>query len=144
LIKIRTPLASEKTLWLPLWEEYCGGEVSAKTTALTWRCFQDPEEPVHLLCAYQDKKMIGFATFVFHRSTWAESCYCYLEDLFVAKPFRRRGVAQQLIESVRKQAKKSKAERLYWATQQKNRVAQALYEKLAERTDLIQYRIKLL
>jgi len=143
MIKIRTPRPSEKSLWLPLWAEYCAGDCPEKTTALTWRRFHDPNEPVHILCAYRNKKMIGFATFIFHRSTWAKRRYCCLEDLFVAKPFRRKGVARRLIDSVRKQAKTAKAERLYWTTLRKNRAARALYAKFTESTDFIQYQMPL-
>ena len=42
-----------------------------------------------------ERELVGFATYLFHRSSWSLTCYCYLEDLFVAPDSARaRGRAQ--------------------------------------------------
>jgi RimJ/RimL family protein N-acetyltransferase len=45
-----------------------------------------------------------------------------------------------LIAAVAEAGKAKGAERLYWVTDEANKTAQALYEKLATKTDFIQFR----
>ncbi|HTN41196.1 MAG TPA: GNAT family N-acetyltransferase, partial [Asticcacaulis sp.] len=90
--------------------------------------------------AKSDGRVVGFATYVLHRSSWARDWYCYLEDLFVAEGQRGKGAARALIAAVAEAGKAKGAERLYWVTDEANKTAQALYEKLATKTDFIQFR----
>ncbi len=80
---------------------------------------------------------------MFHRSTWAENNYCYLEDLYVSPEVRGRHIGKQLIEYVQKQATKHSCERLYWHTQESNQTAQKLYDWIAQKPGVIQYRMSL-
>lgn len=66
--------------------------------------------------------------------------YCYLQDLFVAPDMRGGGAGRTLIEAVHDAAKKAGASRVHWLTQDSNASAQALYDKLADRSGFIQYR----
>jgi GNAT superfamily N-acetyltransferase len=145
MMEIRTPAKDEKEAWLPLWQGYLVFYESTLPDAmsdLTWQRFHDSAEPMHVLAAYEDGAMVGFATCIFHRSTWARHHYCYLEDLFVDESRRGKGVARKLIEAVRAAAREKSCDRLYWQTRAGNKTAQALYDRLAEKTDFIQYRMK--
>lgn len=129
--------------WSKLWQGYLtfyGTELAQEVTDLTWARFFDDTEPLHCLGAYEDDTLVGFASFVFHRSTWATTTYCYLEDLFVDASQRCKGTGRVLIEGVAEAAKQAGAERLYWATQDDNHKAQALYDRVATKTDFLQYR----
>ena len=146
MISIRQPHREEESAWLPLWGEYLdfyGEPLSGTIARLTLQRFHDPGEPLWLLCAYSDDAMIGFVAYLFHRSTWAFRHYCYLEDLFVASDHRSQGVARRLIEAVAAAAAEAGSERLYWVTRANNTTAQALYDRLAEKTDFVQYRMPL-
>jgi GNAT superfamily N-acetyltransferase len=146
MTEIRTPAADEMAAWLQLWQGYLVFYESTLPHAmseLTWQRFHDPAEPMHVLAAYEGGAMVGFATYIFHRSTWARHQYCYLEDLFVDETQRGKGVARKLIEAVRAAAREKSCDRLYWQTREANKTAQALYDRLAEKTDFIQYRMKL-
>ncbi|VDZ73459.1 putative acetyltransferase [Atlantibacter hermannii] len=66
--------------------------------------------------ARQDGKIVGLVHYLFHRSTWAETDYCYLEDLFVSEDVRGKHIGKQLIEYVQQQARKRHAAHLYWHT----------------------------
>lgn len=145
MIEIRAPAADEMAAWLRLWrgyQEFYEWIVPDDISETTWRRFHDPAEAMHVLAAYDGRAMAGFATFLFHRSTWARHHYCYLEDLFVDEEQRGKGVARKLIEAVRMAARDRNCERLYWQTRAGNKAAQALYDRLAEKTDFIQYRMK--
>ena len=68
---------------------------------------------VGLVAVDADDKPVGLAHLVFHSSTWSESGYCYLEDLYV-DPLRRGGqVARTLFDAVYAQAREGGAERLH-------------------------------
>jgi ribosomal protein S18 acetylase RimI-like enzyme len=64
---------------------------------------------------------------------------CYLQDLFVAPQARGRGVARALIEAVAHAAREAQAERYYWLTQDDNKVARALYDKVAKFNGFLRY-----
>jgi GNAT superfamily N-acetyltransferase len=85
-------------------------------------------------------RAVGIAELVFHRSTWSPTGYCYLEDLFVAPGARGNGVGRALIEATYAEADRRRATRTYWTTQGKNATARALYDRLAQLTDFVQYR----
>lgn len=78
--------------------------------------------------------------YLFHRSMWTIGNYCYLQDLFVAEEARGLGLGRALIEAVYEAARNVGASRVYWLTQESNKTARALYDKLAERSGFIQYR----
>lgn len=133
----------DKAEWLPLWRAYLDFYKQAlddEITDLTFARALESGENLNLLVAKSDSRIIGFATYVLHRSSWARDWYCYLEDLFVAADQRGRGVARALIAAVAEAGKAKGAERLYWVTDEANKTAQALYEKLATKTDFIQFR----
>ena len=93
--------------WLPLWINYqtfYRTKISDEVTKLTWERFLTPNEPVYCAVAKYDGKIVGLVHYLFHRSTWAESNYCYLEDLFVSEDVRGQHIGKQLIEYVQQQA----------------------------------------
>jgi len=133
----------ERAAWEPLWQGYLRFYESAQTpdaTDVLWRRLHDPKEPMHLLGAYQDSKLIGITHYIFHRSCWTTGDYCYLQDLFVAPDVRGSGAGRALIEAVYEAAKKAGANRVHWLTQESNASARGLYDKVADRSGFIQYR----
>jgi GNAT superfamily N-acetyltransferase len=136
--------------WKPLWDGYNAFYGRAGATALpdavtrtTWARFFDEHEPVHALVAELDGAIAGLAHFLFHRSTTSIGPVCYLQDLFTSDAARGRGVGRALIEAVRERALAAGATRLYWQTHETNAVARQLYDRLAERSGFIVYRMPL-
>ena len=64
---------------------------------------------------------------------------CYLQDLFVDERFRKRGIAENLINEVYTEADQRKAKGVYWLTQDFNVKARGLYDKIATQTSFIKY-----
>lgn len=130
--------------WLPLWINYqtfYRTIISDEVTKLTWERFFTPSEPVYCAVAKYDGKIVGLVHYLFHRSTWAESNYCYLEDLFVSEDVRGQHIGKQLIEYAQQQAKKHHASRLYWHTHETNLRGQRLYDWVAKKSGMIEYRM---
>jgi GNAT superfamily N-acetyltransferase len=133
--------------WLPLWDGYNAFYGRSGPTALpreitemTWSRFFDAYEPVHALVAWRDRDLLGFAHYLFHRSTTLIEPVCYLQDLFTAQAARGKGVGRALIEGVYRQARLAGSPRVYWQTHESNRAARLLYDKVAEHQGFIVYR----
>jgi GNAT superfamily N-acetyltransferase len=142
-IVIRPLALKDRAQWLPLWQGYLAfykASVADEVTDLTFARLLDEAEPMRALIAVRDSEMVGIVHYIFHRSTWTEGPYCYLQDLFTAEHARGGGVGRKLIEAVYDRAREQGASRVYWLTQEGNATARALYDKLAERSGFIQYR----
>ena len=132
--------------WIPYWlayQDFYKVCLPTKVTETTWQRFFDKAEPVYCAVAKQGDKVLGFVHYVIHRSTWAEQNYCYLEDLYVSPETRGQHIGKRLIEYVQKQAIAQKCDRLYWHTQETNHTAQKLYNWVAEKPGIIEYRMPL-
>jgi GNAT superfamily N-acetyltransferase len=136
-------MPDDRDAWEPLWQGYqtfYKVSLDPAVTELTWRRFHDPYEPVHALGAALDGRLVGIAHYIFHRSTWVTSSYCYLNDLFTAPEARGQGAGRALIEAVYAAAHEAGASRVYWLTHETNAEAMALYNKVADRSGFVQYR----
>lgn len=129
--------------WKTLWDGYLSfykHSVDESVSIETFRRLISEDEPMYGLVAENGGGIIGLVHFVFHRSTWTKGNYCYLQDLFVSPEARKQGAGRALIEKVYDYANENGCSRVYWLTQENNYQARALYDKVAERTDSIQYR----
>ncbi|EKT57561.1 GNAT family N-acetyltransferase [Providencia sneebia] len=132
--------------WLDYWlqyQEFYKVELSEETTLKTWERFFDDNEPMYCAVALEDGKVVGFVNYLYHRSTWAKNNFCYLEDLFVSPDVRGRHIGKCLIEFVHTQAKQHACNRLYWHTQETNLRGQRLYDWVAQKPGVIEYRMPL-
>jgi GNAT superfamily N-acetyltransferase len=139
---IRPLNSNDRPQWIILWQAYLRfyrqrlpGDVTDSTFA---RLVDEKAQP-HALVAEQAEKIVGFAHYVFHPSTWSLTNLCYLEDLFVDPSARGAGAGRALIEGVYAAADRVNAGSVYWMTQEFNADARALYDTLAHRTSFIRY-----
>ena len=142
-IDIRPVGPDERAAWEPLWKGYLDfykTSVPKEVYDTTWARLQDRNEPMWLLGAYVDGKLLGIVHYLYHRSCWTVGNYCYLQDLFVAEAARKLGLGRALIEAVYREARKDGASRVHWLTHETNATARALYDTLADRPGFIQYR----
>jgi GNAT superfamily N-acetyltransferase len=144
---IRPLVPGDRAAWNPLWQGYLDfyeADISAAVTERTWQRFSDPAEPLFALGAFANQKLVGFAHYLFHRSTWSDGPYCYLEDLFVDPETRGSGVGTMLIEAVAAAAQTAEATQLYWLTHQTNERAMRVYDRVAKRSGFVHYQRKLI
>ena len=142
-LDVRALRPDERDAWQPLWEGYLtfyNAPVEPEVTNTTWARLHDPAEPMHVLGAFVDGKLVGIVHYLFHRSTWTIGDYCYLQDLFTAPEARGQGAGRAMIEAVYDRAEVAGASRVYWLTHETNTIARALYDTLADRPGFIQYR----
>src|ERR1700752_283520 len=110
-VRVRDISPSDYQQWLPLWQGYNAFYGRSGSTALpdevtlaTWKRFFAADEPVYALVAQLDRRLVGLAHYILHRSTVLLAPICYLQDLFTAPDQRRTGVARALIEAVYRRA----------------------------------------
>jgi GNAT superfamily N-acetyltransferase len=144
---VRPAVPSDYERWLPLWDGYNAfygrsgvSALAPEITRMTWTRFFDAYEPMHALVAENGDRLVGLAHYVFHRSTTAMAPVCYLQDLFTDASTRGQGIGGALISEVYEYARQAGTSRVYWQTHETNRIAQGLYDKLAERSGFIVYR----
>ena len=143
---IRVVQQGDFDAWLPRWKEYQAFykiSLDDETTKTTWSRFFDTNEPMFAAVAILNGEVVGLVHYLFHRSTWAQQDFCYLEDLFVDPQVRGRHIGKQLIEFVQGEAGRRSCARLYWHTQEANATAQKLYNWVAEKPGVIEYRMPL-
>jgi GNAT superfamily N-acetyltransferase len=142
-IEVRPVGRDERPQWEPLWRGYLAfykATLPPETSDVTWARFHDPAEPMFLLGAYVDGKLLGIVQYILHRSTWSPGGYCYLQDLFVDEAARGLGLGRALIEAVYANGREAGVGRVYWLTHESNAAARALYDQVADNAGFIQYR----
>ena len=137
---------NEFELWNELWQKYLKfyqTSLPDSVTKVTWERIMDPEQNIFSFGGYwaEDgtKELVGFTNFLYHSSTWSEQGYCYLEDLYVEEKFRGKGIGRLLIDAVWDDCLRKGVKRLYWKTQDKNKVARIMYDKVAKQSGFIEY-----
>jgi GNAT superfamily N-acetyltransferase len=129
--------------WLDLWAGYLSfyrAKVPSEVTERTFQRLRDGADGMlGLIAVASDDRPIGLAHLVFHPSTWSETTYCYLEDLYVHPRARGGRVSQALFNAVFAEAQARGSERTYWHTQQFNGPARSLYDTVGHLTSFVVY-----
>lgn len=142
-MQIRKLLPQDYQNWLNLWEAYqhfYNVTLKPELSQLTFNRLIDENEEMGCFVIEVEKELIGFVHYIFHRSTWTQGNYCYLQDLFVKENSRVKGCGKALIEAVYAQAHAKNCSRVYWLTQETNYRARSLYDQVATNAGFIQYR----
>lgn len=135
--------------WETLRSEYnafyeCSGDnaLPSEVVETTWTRLIDPSEPVEGLIAQYDGVLVGLAHVVFHRNLIQITDTCYMQDLFTRSKARGQGVASALIHSVCRICQAKGPTDVYWHTHAANAAARRQYDRVAQNTDFLVYRIK--
>ena len=145
-IYVRPIQLNDLSAWNSLWDGYNAFYGRENETALpsavtdtTWQRFFDPNEPVFALVAEFERRLVGLAHYLFHRSTTRIELVCYLQDLFTAPSERGRGIGRALILAVYDAATSAGIERVYWQTHESNAPGRHLYDKVAKHAGFLVY-----
>ena len=128
-----------KVLWrmyLDFYETHLSEEVYEKTFE---RLISKDITSQNAIVAMGSSKIVGLVHFIFHPHNWKIEDVCYLQDLCVLDTLRGQGIGRLLIEAVYDEADKRGVPTVYWLTQDFNKPARLLYDKLATLTPFIKY-----
>jgi len=145
-INVRQIQVGDKSAWQELYFDYLKfyeTSPSDVNSELLWDRLTNPEPQIQALVAEANGVVIGIAHFHYQLSTWSDTSYCYLEDLYVAEGARGKGVAKALIQQVQELAIKQGCTELFWITKESNSIARKLYDQVANLSDFVRYKKKL-
>jgi GNAT superfamily N-acetyltransferase len=143
-LTIRALQEKDKSQWLKLWAgylEFYKSTISSEQTELTWKRLINNEQKMFGFVAETEEVIIGFTHCLFRPSTWTETDYCYLEDLYVDPNIRGKGIGRALMDRVIELAKEKNSKRVYWTTQEFNKTARVLYDSITPVSEFVQYRL---
>lgn len=140
---IRPLRPEDEAEWRRLWTGYLAfyqttvpEAVYASTFA---RLLGDDPQDFSALVAEDGGQLLGLTHFLLHRHAWKIENVCYLQDLYVDPQTRGTGLGRALIEAVYARADAAGAPAVYWLTQDFNRQARQLYDRIARVTPFIRY-----
>jgi len=142
-LSIRDLEKSDHDRWKQLWTEYLKFYKISVSELVYETAFESltskKTSEFQGIVAEREGEIVGLAHFLFHRNLWSTQDTCYLGDLFVDPLLRGNGAGRKLIEEVSKRAKLSSVLGVYWLTEESNYKGRMLYDKVAEKTELIVY-----
>lgn len=146
-VTVRAPTREDFDAWSHLWAGYNAfyerkgpTAVPDEITRLTWDRFFDAYEPMHCLVAEHGGRLVGLVHYIYHRNTVMRGPTCYLQDLFMDRDLRGKGVGRALIKAVYERARAAGSPRVYWQTHETNTTAMTLYDKVAAKSGFVVYR----
>ncbi|MDP3407147.1 GNAT family N-acetyltransferase [Bosea sp. (in: a-proteobacteria)] len=142
-LTIRPLTTDDRAAWDPLWQGYLTfykASIASDISDATFARLTGGAEPMGGFVAEREGALIGLVHWVIHRTTWNTKDICYLQDLFTAPEARGTGAGRALIEAGRQMAQAKGCFRVYWQTHESNAQAQALYDKVADKSGFIVYR----
>jgi GNAT superfamily N-acetyltransferase len=91
------------------------------------------------LIAFEDDKPVGIVHFIYHPHNWRIEDVCYLQDLYTDPNFRGLGIGRSLMEAVYEAADANNTPNVYWLTEEFNKTARQLYDRIGNLTPFIKY-----
>lgn len=79
--------------------------------------------------AYHKENIVGFLVLLYTYSTFLALPTLFIEDIFLIKEYRRKGIGQKLFNLTMKIANDNNCGRVEWNTFKWNSAAQSFYEK---------------
>lgn len=147
---IRPLRVDDKPQWARLWQDYLtfyGTELPEAVYDSTFERLLVPgtEQPACFVAEAPSEEdqdasaLVGLVHYLYHPHCWKLTPVCYLQDLFVDPEHRGQRLGRLLIERVYAQASEDGAPDVYWLTQDFNREARQLYDRVGMQTPFIKY-----
>ena len=135
---------SDEADWRRLWNaylEFYESSVPEEVYATTFKRLIDPANTAQSAAlAFSDGKPVGLVHWIYHPHNWKIEDVIYLQDLYADPSVRGKGIGRALIEHVYDVADQGETPTVYWMTQEFNATARQLYDRLASKTEFVQYK----
>ena len=128
--------------WSRLWTAYLDfyeTELGDEVKRIGFDRLLDPSNKFNGRIAELDGAPVGLVHFIFHDHMWRPEGVCYLQDLYADPQARGTGVGRALIEAVYEAADQAGTPKVYWLTQEFNKTARRLYDRVAKLSPFIRY-----
>ena len=142
-VSVRPLRRDDKPDWCRLWHDYLAFYETALPDEMYdlqfERLLSDDPYDFSGLIAEVDAKPVGLTHFAYQRHGWKVENVCYLQDLYADPNVRGKGIGRALIEAVYAAADAAGAPTVYWNTQDFNKTARVLYDRIGVKTPFIKY-----
>lgn len=134
--------------WLAFWPIYVGTVSPCPARDIldnTWQRLMDKmQENMQGYGLYETSsgKFCGFVHLVFHPTTFHDGPSMCIHDAYVIPEKRSKGLLYLAYAHCLNLAKERDCAKIYWITEQKNKVAQKFYDRIASREKWYFYEIK--
>ena len=140
---IRPLTSQDYSQWHILWSKYLDfyeTKLEDSIFETTFKKLISKDHPNQNALVSQDKDALtGLVHFILHPHNWKSEDVVYLQDLYTDEPLRGNGIGRALIEAVYKVADENGTPNVYWLTQDHNRNARHLYDRIGTLTPFIKY-----
>lgn len=139
---IRDIEAGDFAQWTRLWTAYLDfyeTKLDDEIKRVGFERLLDPSNKLNGRIAQLDGAPVGLVHFIFHDHMWRPEGVCYLQDLYADPQARGSGVGRALIEAVYEAADQAGIPGVYWLTQDSNKTARRLYDRIAKLSPFIRY-----
>jgi GNAT superfamily N-acetyltransferase len=140
---VRPIVETDFVAWSRLWRgylEFYQTSVSEDVFKASFARMISAEHPSQNgFVAAEGDVLVGLVHYIYHPHNWRLENVCYLQDLFVDRDRRTKGVGRALIEAVYDAADANNTPNVYWLTQDFNTEARKLYDRVAVVTPFIKY-----
>ncbi len=85
---------------------------------------------IHCLVVEKENNIIGYSTYMKQFSTWDAEYYIYMDCLFLTEESRGFGIGEQLMNRIKKEAKKMNCHTIQWQTPSFNVKAMKFYDRI--------------
>lgn len=145
-ITIRPLTREDEVTWRPLWKAYLTFYETILPEDIYRSSFDrmlagnsGASNEFRGMIAEVDGEPNGLVHYYFHRHGWKIEDVCYLQDLYVDPSVRGTGLGRALIEAVYEVADKEGCPAVYWQTQELNKTARQLYDRIAILSPFVKY-----
>lgn len=115
-----------------------------QVSRMVWTWLLDPDHELEALVARPAAGVapVGIAHYRPFPRPLQGTTACFLDDLFVAEEHRGSGAVDALLAGLQHQSRRRGWTQVRWITRASNARARAAYDRLAVRTDLVTYELK--
>ena len=142
---IRSLEQEDKNKWKKLYNAYADFykvEMNSGILDALWDWIHDDNHIVNGICYELEGKIVGIAHYRTMPRPIKAKYIGFLDDLFVEPDFRRKKIAQKLINHLKSLSKSNNWDGIRWITHSSNDNAKKLYDKIANNTEFELYELK--
>ena len=135
----------DKENWEKLYNGYADFykvQMNKRILETLWSWIQDENHIVNGICYELEGNIVGIAHYRTMPRPIKGHYIGFLDDLFVKPDFRRKKIAQKLINHLKSLSKDNNWDGIRWITHSSNENAKKLYDKIANNTGFELYELK--
>ena len=142
---IRSLEQKDKRKWKKLYNAYADFykvRMNSGILDTLWDWIHDDNHIINGICYELEGKIVGIAHYRTIPRPIKGQYIGFLDDLFVEPDFRRKKIAQKLINHLKSLSKSNNWDGIRWITHSSNDNAKKLYDKIANNTGFELYELK--